>query len=337
VIELLRNREIHLFLTILLLISGIGFALAAVFVSIPAAVFVLGFSLLLISCSLIFTQWRYREIDKLSGYLQQINSGNFQLDVRDNYEGELSILKSHIYKVTKMLSEQGAVLHEDKAKLTNAISDISHQLKTPLTSMMVMADLLGDNRLDDEKRGEFTRNLQIQLERMDWLVSSLLKLSKIDAGTIVFRKEKVLVAPLVQTAVEPLLVPMDIKMQRLSIKGNEQAAFLGDLNWTAEALINIIKNCVEHTAEGGEISILFSENALFTEITISDNGKGIAKEDLPYIFKRFYKGNNASDDSVGIGLAMAYSIITSQQGDIEVESQPGVGTTFHIKFYKQVI
>jgi signal transduction histidine kinase len=172
---------------------------------------------------------------------------------------------------------------------------------------------------------------------MEWLVSSLLKLSKIDAGTIEFKKEKVLVAPLVQKAVEPLLIPMDIKMQSLSVKGDEKTAFTGDFNWTAEALINIIKNCVEHTAEGGEISIVFSENALFTEVSISDNGKGITKEDLPYIFKRFYKGKNASDDSVGIGLAMAHSIITNQQGDIEVTSQPGVGTKFQIKFYKQVI
>jgi len=334
---LLRNREIQILLTILLLISGLGFTLAAIFISMNAAIFVLVLSILLISSTLIFTKWRYREIEKLSGYLQQISSGNFHLDVRDNYEGELSLLKSQIYKVTKMLSEQGAVLHEDKAKLTNAISDISHQLKTPLTSMMVMADLLRDTRLTDEKRVEFTRNLQVQLERMEWLVSSLLKLSKIDAGTIFFKKEKVIVATLVQAAVEPLLVPMDIKMQSLYVKGDEQAAFIGDFNWTAEALINIVKNCVEHTAEGGEISILFSENALFTEITISDNGKGIAKEDLPYIFKRFYKGKNASDDSVGIGLAMAHSIITSQQGDIAVQSQKDVGTSFQIKFFKQVI
>ena len=259
--ELLRNREIQILLTILLLISGIGFTLAAIFVSMLAAWIVLGVSILLISSTLIFTKWRYREIEKLSGYLQKISSGDFHLDVRDNYEGELSILKSDIYKVTKMLSEQGAVLHEDKAKLTNAISDISHQLKTPLTSMMVMADLLRDKQLEDGKRAEFTRNLQVQLERMEWLVSSLLKLSKIDAGTITFKKEKVLVDPLVQTAIEPLLIPMDIKMQSLNIKGDEQAAFIGDFNWTVEALINIIKNCVEHTAEGGEISILFSENA----------------------------------------------------------------------------
>lgn len=336
-IELLRNREVQIFVTILLLIVASGFTLAAIFVSMLAASMVLGVSILLICCMLIFTKWRYREIAKLSGYLQQISSGDFHLDVRDNYEGELSILKSHIFKVTNLLSEQGAVLHEDKAKLTNAISDISHQLKTPLTSMMVMADLLRDKRLDDEKRSEFTRNLQLQIERMDWLVSSLLKLSKIDAGTIAFKQENVLAGLLVQNAVEPLLIPMDIKMQRLDVKGDEKAAFIVDVNWTVEALINILKNCVEHTSVGGEISIRYTDNPLFTEISISDNGNGIAKEDLRYIFKRFYKGKNASDDSVGIGLAMAYSIVTSQQGDIEVTSQIGVGTRFQIKFYKQVI
>jgi signal transduction histidine kinase len=335
--ELLRNREIQLLLTVLLLISGIGFTLAAIFISSFAASIVLGVSILLISCMLLFTKWRYREIEKLSGYLQKISSDDFQLDVRDNNEGELSILKSDIYKVTKMLSEHGAALHEDKAILTNAISDISHQLKTPLTSMMVMVDLLRDKQLNDSKRNEFTRNLQVQLKRMEWLVSSLLKLSKIDAGTITFKKENVSVNLLVQSAVEPLLIPMDINMQSLSIKGKEQATFIGDFNWTVEALINILKNCVEHTAAGGEISIMFSENTLFTEITISDNGQGIPKEDLPYIFKRFYKGKNASEDSVGIGLAMAYSILKSQQGDIEVKSLPGVGTTFSIKIYKQVI
>ncbi len=314
-----------------------GFTLTAIFISTLAASIVLIVSILLICCMLVFTKWRYREIEKLSGYLQQISNGDLHLDVRDNHEGELSVLKSHIYKVTRMLSEQGAVLHEDKVKLTHAISDISHQLKTPLTSMMVMADLLRDKRLNDEKRAEFTHNLHVQLKRMEWLVSSLLKLSKIDAGTITFKNEQVFVSPLVQAAIEPLLIPMDINMQILDVKGDEKAAFIGDFNWTAEALINIIKNCVEHTPEGGKISIYFSENALFTEIIISDNGKGIAKEDLPYLFKRFYKGKNAKDDSVGIGLAMAHSIITSQQGGIEVQSQAGAGTTFQIKFYKQVI
>ncbi len=334
--ELLRNREIKILLTILFLISLIG-TIVALFISIPTSLFVLGISIVLISCIFLFTKWRYREIEKVSEYLQHIANGDFRLDVRDNYEGELSLLKSNIYKVTKMLSEQGNVLHEDKVKLTNAISDISHQLKTPLTSMMVMADLLRDKRLDDDKRAEFTRNIHVQLERMEWLVSSLLKLSKIDAGTITLKKEKIPVHSLIQTAIEPLLIPMDIKMQTYSITGDDQTRLIGDFNWTVEALINIIKNCVEHTPERGEISIHYSENALFTEIIISDNGKGIPKEELPYIFKRFYKGKNAGDDSVGIGLAMAYSFVTSQQGDIKVTSELGVGTTFHIKFYKQVI
>jgi len=326
-----------MFIAFLSFISLGGFALAAMFISMEAALLMLGVSLFLISCTLIFTKWRYLEIEKLSGYLRQITSGDFTLDVRDNHEGELSILKSDIYKVTRMLSEHGTLLQEDKAKLTNAISDISHQLKTPLTSMMVMVDLLRDPQLAENKRVEFTRNIQVQLERMEWLVSSLLKLSKIDAGTIAFKKEPVMVKELVKRAVEPLLVPMDIKLQNLNIDGDENAAFTGDFNWSAEALINILKNCVEHTDEGGEISISYYENALFTEISIRDNGKGIPKDDLPYIFKRFYKGKNANDDSVGIGLAMASSMIKSQKGDIEVTSEIGVGTLFQIKFYKQVI
>src|SRR5690606_16404975 len=263
----------------------------------------------------------------------RIAGGEYSLDVRDTREGELSILKNEIYKVTRMLSEHSSLLEKEKMNLTNAISDISHQLKTPLTSMMVMADLLGSEKLDAARRREFVRNIQVQLDRLDWLVSSLLKLSKIDAGTVKFKKDQVPVRELIEKAVEPMLIPMDIKEQTLRISGDESASFVGDLNWTAEAVVNILKNCVEHTGEGGEIAISFSENALFTEIVISDNGKGIAKEVLPYIFKRFYKGKNAGDDSVGIGLAMAHSIISGQRGDLSVFSEEGKGTTFHIKFY----
>ena len=247
------------------------------------------------------------------------------------------ILKNDIYKVTLLLSEQGSLLRQDKIKLTDAIADISHQLKTPLTSMLVMADLLSDGRLTENKRTEFTRNIRVQLERIEWLVSSLLKLSKIDAGTAQFKKDAIPVKKLIQKALEPVLIPMDIKEQRVSIQGEDTVSFLGDLNWTAEALLNIIKNCVEHAPEGGVISISFAENPLFTEIVIADNGPGIPREDLPYIFKRFYKGKNAGEDSIGIGLAMAYSIITNQAGDIEVKSEQGRGTQFHIKFYKQII
>jgi len=276
-------------------------------------------------CSLIFTNWRYHEIERLSSYLQQIMGGNYSLDIRDNQEGELSILKNDIYKVTQMLSEQRSHLQKDKIQLTDAISDISHQLKTPLTSMMVMTDLLSNTNLPAVKRIEFTRNVNIQLERIEWLVSSLLKLSKIDAGTAQFKKEQVIVKELIQKALEPVLIPLEIKEISVSINGKDTVAFYGDINWTSEALINILKNCVEHTCEGGKITIFFTENTLFTEIIIADNGKGISKEDLPNIFKRFYKGKNAGPDSIGIGLAMSYKIIKSQNGIIEVESEKGKG------------
>lgn len=200
-----------------------------------------------------------------------------------------------------------------------------------------MTDLLSDAKLPEDKRIEFTRNIRIQLERMEWLVSSLLKLSKIDAETVRFKEEKVAVKDLVEKALGSLLIPMDIKEQSVVIDGDQTVSFTGDLNWTAEALVNILKNCVEHTPRGGTISVFFSGNALYTEIIIADNGKGIPKGDIPYVFKRFFKGKDAGEESVGIGLAMAHSIITSQKGDINVSSDKGKGTRFHIKFYKQII
>lgn len=330
---MLRNREYRVVLLVMCLISIVTVIVAAV-ISPMTLVLTLITSTLLIGCSVVFTRWRYREIEKLSGYLRQISGGDYSLDVRDNQEGELSILKNDIYKVTLMLSEQSSLLQQEKIELTNAISDISHQLKTPLTSMTMMAELLSDPELPAEKRREFTRNIRIQLERIGWLVSSLLKFSKIDAGTALFKQDQIAVNKLIQRALEPVLIPIDIKEQRLSVTGDDNATFIGDLNWTAEALINILKNCVEHAPMGGEISISFTENALFTEIIIADSGKGIPKEDIPYIFNRFYKGKNASEDSVGIGLALSHSIITSQNGDIEVKSGKEKGTQFRIKFYK---
>ena len=333
---MLRNREIQMLLLVMGSISLTAIVVAA-FLSSVATVFVFILSMLLIGTSLLFTRWRYREIAKLSVYLREISNGNDSLDVRDNQEGELSILKNEMYKVTLMLSEQRSLLQRDKIHLTDAISDISHQLKTPLTSMTVMADLLSAPDLPPAKRTEFTHHIRIQLERIDWLVSSLLKLSKMDAKTISFKHDRIPMKKLIQKALEPVLIPMDIKGQTVSVTGDDDVSFVGDFNWTAEALINILKNGVEHTPEGGAITIMFSDNALFTEIVIADNGNGIPKEDLPYIFRRFYKGKNASEGSIGIGLAMAHSIIASQNGVIDVTSDSETGTQFRIKLYKQVI
>jgi len=333
---LLRNKEIKLYLVLLALIIASGTLISSFFDK--KAGLITFMSLLFMSLiSLLFTGWRYKKIAELSQYLKRISSGEYLMDIRDNHEGELSILKSEIYKVTVTLAEQANLLKNDKRFLADSISNISHQLKTPLTSMFVMTDLIRDENLPFDKRMEFTQNINSQLERLQWLVSSLLKLSKIDAGTIEFKKEKVEVKNLIERAVEHLLIPIELKGQTLEIGGSDNAGFIGDFNWSSEAIANIVKNCIEHTPDGGKITINYSETSIYTVIEISDNGEGIHKDDLPYIFKRFYKGKNANSDSSGIGLSMSKSIVENQGGIIEVSSNENTGTRFIIKFYKSVV
>lgn len=333
---MIRNREVRAYFIIAFIVFTIAVACIFFLNVLAGIISFIAFVILFVS-SFWFIKREYGELEKLSGYLRRICNGEYSLDIRDNEEGELSILKNEIYKVTLMLSKQGELLKKEKMQLADAISDISHQLKTPLTSMRVMSDLLSNNNLEAEKRIEFTNNIEMQLDRMQWLLTSLLKLSKIDAGTVSFKKDRVAVSELIRKSTEPLLIPIEIKNQTLVIEGSSNVSFIGDLYWTTEALINIIKNCIEHTGEDGRISIFFDENPLFTEIKISDNGRGIEKEDLPYIFKRFYKGKNAGEDSVGIGLAMAKTIVTSQNGDINVSSRKNEETCFIIKFYKVTV
>ncbi|MDI6618619.1 MAG: HAMP domain-containing sensor histidine kinase [Clostridiales bacterium] len=330
---LLRNREVKYLLLTVLTIGIIG---TAIFYTISPMAAVIGgsFFLLLIAVFFIFTYWRYRQLMRLGDYLKRVNSGDYFLELQDNNEGELSILKSEIYKVTVMLREQNEQLKRDKINLANSLSDISHQLKTPLTSMFVMTDLLCDGDLTYKKRTEFTRKIKRQLERLQWLVESLLKLSKLDADAVAFKCQSTNPDDLIEKACAPMLIPMEIKNQMLSVK-TDHIFFVCDPNWTSEALLNIIKNCIEHTPSGGEIDISVFTNALFTQITVKDNGEGMDKADLPYIFNRFYKGKNAGSDSVGIGLAMAKSIIEAQNGTIEVKSKPKEGSEFILRFPKK--
>lgn len=286
---------------------------------------------------LVATYLRRREIGKLSDYLTRIRQGNYDLDIRDNREGELSILKNDLYKMTLKLSEQAELLRRDKRYLADSLADISHQLKTPLTSMMVMADLLQDAQLPAAKREEFTERIRAQLERIQWLVSSLLKMSKLDAGVVTFRLEAVPVRSLLEKAAAPLLIPIELKTQSLLYDGDSAARCRCDPHWTAEALLNILKNCMEHTPVGGHLRLSWLENPLYSEIRIEDDGEGIAREDLPHIFTRFYKGKNASEDSAGIGLAMARTILERENGLITVDSVPGRGTRFVIRLYKTVV
>jgi len=329
-----RNKDIKLLFIGLLIISVLATTISF-FISKSAGLIVLITSVSMAIFVLTFTRWRYTQLANLSDYLKQVSRGNYTLDIRDNSEGELSILKNEIYKVTVMLSEQAELLKKDKVHLANSISDISHQLKTPITSMFLMTELLSDENLPENKRKEFTDKIRSQLERLQWLVSSLLKLAKFDADTILLNKNIIYINTLIDKATEPLLIPLEIKEQELIVEGSEVARIICDINWTTEALINILKNCIEHTAVGGKIHISFSENPLYSEIIVRDNGYGISKKDLPHIFERFYKGKNASGESAGIGLAMAKSIIQKQNGNITATSEPGIGTAFSIRVYKQ--
>jgi signal transduction histidine kinase len=276
------------------------------------------------------------QVAGLSAYLRRIDAGDYALDVRDNGESSFSLLKNDLYKITVRLREQAELLQKDKTALSNLISDVSHQIKTPLTSLGVLADLLAEDPPEADRRA-FVERLRAQLGRIQWLVATLLKLARLDAGTAAFKSEPVDMRRLIERALEPLQIPLEIKNQRLEVHGDDDASFTGDLNWSAEALTNVVKNCIEHTPEGGTIEISYGANALYTEIIVSDDGEGIASRDLPTIFNRFYRGENAGENSVGIGLALAKAIFNAQGGDISVRSQPGVGTSFNIRVFHGVV
>lgn len=331
----MKNKEFRNMIIIGAAFTTLATALSAAFLGpIPAAtVFVTG--LVLFTLFLIYTKKRYRDIEKLNDYLVRVLEDNEDNEMMDQEEGELSLLKTNIFKTTSTLKYQKELISNDKKNLAAAIADISHQLKTPLTSMMVMNDLLVDEQ-DENKRCEFLQTQSSQLDRMNWLIQTLLKLSKLDAGTIVLKKEDVSSIELIEEAVKPFGIQFEIRNIRFKSDVSDITVRC-DKNWTVEAIQNIIKNCIEHMDDGGELSVSTVDTNIYTQLTVKDTGCGIAKEDLPHIFERFYKGKNAGKDSVGIGLALSKSIIEGEQGEITVESTEGVGTKFIIKFYKTLI
>ena len=277
----------------------------------------------------------YPDIEELNTYLEKVLSDDDPPEILDIGEGELSILKSNIYKVTTKLKYQKELLKQDKVTLATAMADISHQLKTPLTSMMVMNDLLKSEE-DGEKREEFLKTQSDQLDRMNWLIQTLLKLSKLDAGSVLLTKEDIAADELIKDVMKPFEIQMDIKNISF-VSEISDALVMCDKNWTVEAIQNIVKNCIEHMDEGGSLKVSLIDTNIFSQILINDTGCGIAAEDIPHVFERFYRGKNAGKDSVGIGLALAKTIIENQHGEISVKSEAGVGSTFDIKLYKTII
>ena len=288
--------------------------------------------LLLFFSNLFYLHYIYKKIEYIDTYMNRILNGNYDLAIKDNKEGDISNLKNDIYKMTIKLKEQTEASIKDKQYLESILSDISHQLNTPLTSMYMINDLLQED-LDPKLKKEFLTKNKNQLIRIEWLVTSLLKMSRLDSGMIILKRENVQLASLIDKALEPLLIPLELKNISLEKKIPSDLVFLCDEGWTREALINIIKNAGEHTFNNGTITLEASTNPIYTEIRIKDTGNGISKKDAPHIFERFYKGEG-NKDSIGIGLNMAKSIIEKQNGSISFETEYQKGTTFIIKFYK---
>lgn len=284
---------------------------------------------------LIFIKNQYKKINKIDKYMNKILNNDYSLDIRDYVEGDISTLKNDIYKMTIKLKEQTELSIKDKKYLEETLADISHQIKTPLTSMYVINDILSDNDLDKKSQIEFLNKNRNQLERIEWLVTTLLKISRLDSGMVTLKRDNINIDDLIKKTIEPIKIMAELK--NISIETNIEASFFYlDFNWTLEALTNILKNACEHTNNNGNIKIEVTDNPLYLNIKIIDNGIGISKSDKKHIFDRFYKGKT-NKDSIGIGLNMAKKIINLQNGEIECISKINEGTTFDIKFYKKVI
>lgn len=264
--------------------------------------------------------------------IERINLGDYSLQIDENNEDELSLLDNQIYRTTVKFREQAENSRKDKENLQKSLSDISHQLKTPLTSIIVMVEnILDDDDMPLEIRREFLNDIKHNTNTISFLVQSLLKLSKLDAEAVKFRYEQVEVKSIVDECIKNTAVMAEILGVRLETDCND-IILNCDRKWLCEAITNIIKNCIEHS-HNGNIKITAEQNKLYTKISIKDNGSGITKEDLPHIFERFYKGKNSSDDSVGIGLSLAKTIIEKQGGYISVSSELNQGSEFVIKFF----
>ena len=291
-------------------------------------------SISLLIVFILYERKQDKEIDKITKYLEAINDKNYTLKIDENSEEELSILKNELYKVTVMLRENASNTLKDKINLKRALEDISHQLKTPLTSILIILDNLIDNpEMDYQTRVEFLHDLKRESIRIQSLIQSILKLSKFDSNTVQFIKQDIYLKQIVDEAIKNTESLADLKNIKINVEGNKKIKLNCDLLWQTEAVTNILKNCIEHSSENTKIDIKYNNNSVYSYITITDYGEGISKEDIPHIFERFYRGKNSANESIGIGLSLSKTIIESNNGIITVESNNNK-TTFTIKYFK---
>ena len=297
---------------------------------------ILIFSIIIIIVFVLYNKRQKNKIKEITNYIEQINNKNYALDIQDNNEDELSVLKNELYKITVMLKEQAENSAKDKINLKNSLEDISHQLKTPLTSITIMLDnILDSPDMDLQTRNEFIKDIYREIANIKFLVQNLLILSKFDANTITFNENEEKLEDIIEEAKQNVASICDLKNIQIILEGKEDAKTTCDLKWQIEALTNILKNCAEHSNNNTKINVLYSENNMYSEIVIKDEGSGIDQKDLKHIFERFYKGKNSDKDSIGIGLSLAKTIIEKDNGFITVDSELGKGTTFNIKYRKQ--
>lgn len=330
----MRNPEIKKSVVAFVLLSAC-LSVCGLFISVWCSVYVLACCVLLFALYIITTKKRYSRIMNLTDEITKVlHNGNIIL-IEDFNEGELSILANEVKKMFAKLREQNENLKKEKTVLSDSLADISHQLRTPLTSINIVLSLLGAPEISDERRFELVSELMTLLSATDKLVTMLLKIAKIDAAAIEFQEKEVCVSDCVRNAASVLEIALELKNQKLELK-IEDETFVGDLDWTSEAVSNILKNCMEHTPENGKITVEAEETPIYTKIKITDNGGGINETDLPHLFERFYKGSNSVSGNFGIGLNLAYLIVSGQNGTLKAYNQNG-GACFEIKFYKTVV
>ena len=298
-------------------------------------IFIIIISSTILVLFLTYNNSKDEKLYEITKYIEEINNKNYKLDIDDNTEDELSILKNEVYKTTIMLKEVADNSKQDKLNLKNSLSDISHQLKTPLTSITILLDNIIENpKMDNETRNEFVKDVKREITNINFLVQSLLKLSKLDADSVKFMNEYINISKIIDNSIKNVSVLCDLKNVDIEVSGNKTSKIYCDLKWQVEAVTNILKNAIEHSNNNSKIQVNYEENQVYSKIEIRDYGIGIDKEDLAHIFERFYKGKNSSNESVGIGLALSKTIIESNNGYIGVESEVGKGTKFTIKYFK---